>query len=518
MNINNHSRFVLAFLPGGLLATGLFLLLSQIASASPGTLFVESDGSGFACTQAQPCALRTALSQAADGDVIYVSTGIYKDTGSAVVTITRSIALFGGWDGASSGPVVRDPARFPSTLDGERKRRVVYIDGEITPTLSSFIIANGNATGLTANCFAPSAGDPDGCGGGIFVYKASPIIANNIITNNVATVTAAGGDTGTTGYGGGIYMHFSNGAIITGNTIVSNVGSLAAYGAGGGVFTFQCGAGTEVQGNHILNNTATTSNTASWGGGIHLANSDIMVRDNLIQGNVASAGGSSQGSGLFQWYGAPTILGNLVTGNLRGHAVYLGHSEAHFEGNRILRNDVSTGVYVIYGHGQGVRLLNNVIAGGRTYNFHASSSSTYPLTTSLLHNTIVGAGAEYGIYAGPNSTLVMINTIIASHTWGISGTVSASSTVHADHTLFWANTNDGIRGTNPVDGNPAFVHPATGDFHVGVNSAAIDAGVDAGATADIDGDVRPFNTLFDIGADEAVWWSMYLPLVIRNHP
>jgi hypothetical protein len=393
----------------------------------------------------------------------------------------------------------------------------VYINGEITPTVSGLIIANGNATGLTADCFAPSAGHPDGCGGGIFVYKASPVIANNIITNNVATVTTAGGDTGTTGYGGGIYMHLSNGAIITGNTIVSNVGSLASYGAGGGVYTFQCGTGTQVLSNHILNNTATTSNTASWGGGIHLANSNIMVKDNVIQGNVASAGGWSQGSGLFQWYGAPIIMDNLMTGNMRGEAVYLGHSEAHFEGNRVLHNDTSSGVYVINGHGKGTRLLNNFIAGSGTYTFYARASSNYPLTTTLLHNTIVGKGAEYGVYAGPYSAVVVTNTIIVSHTWGITNAFPASSTVHADHTLFWANANDGIRDTNPVDGNPAFVHPAAGDFHIRLNSAAKDAGIDADATVDIDGDVRPFNALFDIGADELAWQSVYLPLATRNH-
>jgi hypothetical protein len=517
MKPNKLCRSVFVLLPCGLLATGLFLLLSQIATARPGTLFVQSGGSGLACTQAQPCALQTAISQAADGDVIYVSTGIYTNTGSAVVTITENIALFGGWNGASSGPVVRDPALYPTTLDGERQRRVVYIDGEITPTLSSFVIANGNATGLTANCFAPSVAERDGCGGGIFVYKASPVIANNIITNNVAAVTAIGGEYSTVGYGGGIYMHLSDGAIITGNTIVSNVGSLASYGKGGGVYTFQCGAGTEVQANYILSNTASMSNTASWGGGIHLADSSIIVQDNLIQGNVATAAGWSQGSGLYQWYGAPTILDNLVTGNTYGHAVYLGRSEAHFEGNRVLHNDASAGVYVIYGYGKGVRLLNNVIAGSGTYNFQAAGSSTDPLTITLVHNSLVGAGAEYGVYAGAYSTVVMTNNIIVSHTWGITNAFPASSIVQADHTLFWANANDGVRGTNPVYGNPAFVHPTVGDFHIGPNSAAIDTGIDAGVTVDIDGDIRPFNAMFDIGADEAVWRSLYLPLVIRNH-
>jgi hypothetical protein len=111
----------------------------------------------------------------------------------------------------------------------------------------------------------------------------------------------------------------------------------------------------------------------------------------------------------------------------------------------------------------------------------------------------------------------MTNTIVASHTWGITTTFQDSSIVHADHTLLWANANDGIRGTNAIDGDPALVHPIAGDFHIGPNSTAVDAGIDVGTTVDIDGDVRPLNTLYDIGADEVAWQSTYLPLAIRNH-
>ena len=45
-------------------------------------------------------------------------------------------------------------------------------------------LANGNATGLIADC---NENKPDGCGGGIFIHDAHPIIVNN-----VAAVTAVG--------------------------------------------------------------------------------------------------------------------------------------------------------------------------------------------------------------------------------------------------------------------------------------------------------------------------------------
>ena len=47
-------------------------------------------------------------------------------------------------------------------------------------------------------------------------------------------------------------------------------------------------------------------------------------------------------------------------------------------------------------------------------------------------------------------------------------------------------------------------------------SAAVDAGVNAGVTTDIDGQPRPRDGLYDIGADE-LNDSLYLPLVARDY-
>jgi hypothetical protein len=366
-----------------------------------------------------------------------------------------------------------------------------------------FIITRGNATGLIANCIG-WGNDPDGCGGGIFVYQGSPLISNNLITNNVATDTLAGYPNGETGYGGGIYVRGSNGTIITGNTISDNSGSLVASGAGGGVCIVSSGAGTQILRNQILNNVCTSTASVGWGGGMYLTYSDAIVQDNLIQGNVASTEGSSQGSGILQWFGAPTIRGNRITENNRGEAVYLGFSRAQFEGNLVLKNDTNIGVYLIYGDGAGPTLANNIIAENEINNFTAASSSDYPITASFINNTLVGKGTNSdsaGVYVGVNSTVIMKNTIIANHAVGIA-LQDPPGVVTPDHTLFWNNGIDGIRGTDPVDGDPAFKDPDNGNYHIGPASAAINAGADAGATTDIDGQARdPFP---DIGADEYV--------------
>ncbi len=472
---------------------------------SSGPAFVQPDGTGTECSRSKPCSLQTALAQATDGDTIYVAAGTYTGTGAAVITLTRSITLYGGWDGAASGPVVRDPALYPTVLDGERARRVISITGDITPMIDGFIIARGNGTGLTADC-AGSAGNPDGCGGGIFAYGAHPVIVNNVITNNVATIDVS--DVRTS-YGGGIYLRDADRAVISGNVVVSNVASTRDDGMGGGIYLCGSGNGLVVQANWVLSNVA--AKTTGWGGGIAGGPNGALIQNNRVEGNQTNAAGTGYGAGIYQWYGSATYRDNLVRGNIGAHAVSLGYSNSRFEGNRILDNPTGTGLMLSYSSGPGAVLVNNVIArsGGRTVDAYGYVS--WPLSATLLHNTLVGLGSGAGISVTGYVTLALTNNIVASATWGITVTFPASATVSADHTLFWANSGTAITGTNPVFGDPRFLPDG---YHLGPGSAAVDAGANAGVTTDIDGDLRPLGAGYDIGADEARF--LYLPLVLRN--
>jgi hypothetical protein len=435
------------------------------------------------------------------------------------VYINKSVTIRGGY--TTTNWMTSYPITQPTVLDAQGKGRVVYISGDITPTLDGLIVTHGNATGLTANCNS----DADGCGGGIFVFNAHPLIVNNTITNNVATVTTSGSSR-TTGYGGGLYMRSTTRAVISGNVIISNTASTAHCGAGGGLYLYLYDSGmsgTQVQSNQVLSNTATTTyNSCAWGGGIYGGPDGVLIQGNTIAGNRANGYGGGQGAGIYQWYGSATYLNNLVRGNLGSvgsQAVYLGYSQSRFEGNRVVDNATSQGVQLEIGEGGGPRLVNNVIARSGEETVVASGYAEAPLTATLLHNTLIGSGAGYGVYVKTGYvTLFLTNTIVASHTWGITNTFPASSAVYADHTLFWANTRDGIRGTNPVSGNPTF---AADGYHLGPGSAAINRGVNAGVATDIDGDVRPDWCFFDIGADEFLTGLgcqvIHLPLVLRNY-
>jgi hypothetical protein len=178
-------------------------------------------------------------------------------------------------------------------------------------------------------------------------------------------------------------------------------------------------------------------------------------------------------------------------------------------------------------------LSNVVVAGNRAETagdgIYVQSSSPHLLHTTIARNGSVslatgGGGDGSGVYiTGTASTVALTNTILVSHTVGI--TVAADNTATLEATLWstdtWANLADWggagtiITGTINLWDDPDFVDPDGGDYHIGPNSAAIDAGVDVGVDDDIDGDPRPQGEGYDLGADEFIY-HVYLPLVLRN--
>jgi hypothetical protein len=523
-NEMDRNQVLLTIAAALLAVAGVLLLLSgspQPVQAA-GTICVAPGGSGCnvaVCGGTCYASVQTAVDAASTDDEILVATGTYTGVQSRggmtqVVYISKTVTVRGGY---SSDLTAWNPDTYPTTLDAQRQGRVVSIVvGGVGPTLEGFTITGGNANGLTANC--PNVGGlSDGCGGGIFVYQAHPIIVNNVVTNNVAAVSTGAHSAS----GGGLCLSWANGSVITGNLIISNTTSLGNRGMGGGIHLY-FPHDVLVAANQIVSNTATThSSLYGWGGGIAVGGSGAVatIQDNRIEGNRTNSGtNGGQGAGIYNWYSWSNFVGNQVVGNYGRHAVYLGYNDmARFESNQVVDNSTTIGVKVVNGGISGPTLVNNVIArsGDRTLSF--SSYSGAPLTATLIHNTLIGADTGYGIYVESGYvTLFLTNTIIANHTWGITNTVPASSTVVADHTLFWANDQDGVTGANPVYGDPAFIDLGGGGYHLGPGSAAIDAGMVTVENVDIDGDTRPIGPAPDIGADEA-WPGVFLPLVLRNY-
>jgi hypothetical protein len=104
--------------------------------------------------------------------------------------------------------------------------------------------------------------------------------------------------------------------------------------------------------------------------------------------------------------------------------------------------------------------------------------------------------------------------IIANHAIAISNT---GGTVYEDYNLFFndlTNTVGVTSGGHSLIGDPRFVDPLHDDYHLRFGSTAIDRGIDAGVTTDLDGHPRPKGIGFDIGAYEYQGgYYLWLPLI-----
>jgi fibronectin type 3 domain-containing protein len=465
-------------------------------------LFVKRHGSGTTCAQSAPCSLATALATAAAGDRVLVAAGTYKGTGPEVVLIGRSIELLGGWDGSPSGAVTRDPIANPTILDGENARRVVTI-ASAEPTVDGFTITHGNATGLTTS-LCGHLGAPDGCGGGIYANTARAVISGNTVVGNVAAT--ASHDDDHVGYGGGIAAYNSAGIEIRGNTIRGNTASAAGHGFGGGLSLVYCG-GAIVEGNRIVGNAATLAEAAPGEGGgvaMHFIDPEAAVRGNVLRDNTAAPTDDwGRGNAIFTWTVAAAFSRNHIDSDAVGDTVYLGQLIGGFTANRVHARGDALVLRVRNGSGSDVVVANNFLIGERAERVvYAEGAVERPLSLAFTHNTVVGGGGQStGVLARWGASVSVTNTIVTDHQTGLAA--DSGGTLTADHTLFWSNADDGIRGTDPVDGDPLFLNRAFGNMHIDELSPARGSGADVGVATDIDGDPRPGPGGVDIGADEA---------------
>jgi hypothetical protein len=283
MGDNNRHGFGSGLAAGALFALALLVSLhgaSPTAYGDPGALYVRADGSGTSCTQAQPCALQTALDQAISGDTLTLAGGVYTGSGEAVVALDKSIALYGGWDGTTSTPPVRDPTLYPTTLDGENARRVVSISGG-APTLDGLIVSRGrssysgggiaaeNASSTIRNCQIVGNTAP-GDGGGVFINRGSAQILHNRILSNRADWAA------------GLRIINDADVSLIGNEIRNNV----ARASGGGVYVDCCGGSAPL----IAQNLILDNHGGSSGGGVQVESTNARLVNNIVARNQATSG------------------------------------------------------------------------------------------------------------------------------------------------------------------------------------------------------------------------------------
>ena len=331
-------------------------------------------------------------------------------------------------------------------------------------------------------------------GGGISLEESRATLRGNTIYSNTSTWS-----------GGGLKLSGSP-AMLSDNLILSNTSN---YGDGGGAYLSASDA--TLISNTIQGNASNGSDYRinQGGGGIYVGNSNATLSGNAILSNTARLGGGGVRVGIQ----APTLSGNVIAGNSAffGAGVYLSYDASTLNGNRIVGNR-GDGVYLSR---SAATLVNNVIADNQ------SSENGYGVvvrggSSRLIHNTIArnGSGNSVGVQVShyqlwptaDYATSALINTIIVSHNVGISVTTGNTITVNgvlwfgAPITISQATTAT-VMVQNPYEGDPVF---AADGYHLMPGSAAIDRGVEAGVTTDIDGSARPYGPAPDLGAVEYV--------------
>jgi uncharacterized repeat protein (TIGR01451 family) len=239
----------------------------------------------------------------------------------------------------------------------------------------------------------------------------------------------------------------------------------------------------------------------------------------MVNGDAAVAGGPNVGGGIYLLYASPTVRNNWIYDNRAAQAGGLFNSGGNpiVERNRIFNNEAvmqGGGLYNNDGH---LMLRNNfvysntAVSGGGLYNA--------AISTTILHNTFYAnqtSNTGAGVYNAGGGAPAIRSNIFANNSASDGGAVYDAGVVLFDYNDVWANggTNQTwseslsapLPSANNISQDPQFLDVGTADFHLNGSSPLVDAG-DPGtslaeANGDFDGDPRPSNQGFDIGADE----------------
>jgi len=520
--------------------TMLVLFLGQPSTtlADSGIRYVALDGSDATnCdTVNSRCqTIQHAVDVANEGDIIKVAAGVYNGVqgrpsidgyhGSAIVTqtvyISTSITIRGGYTTTNA---FAEPPTDVTTLDPQGYGRAMFIIPETIVTLENLQLVGGNAAGFggggapsyqdsggglyadrastsISNClFANNFGEQ---AGGLYINRNQLILQNSIITANVATASNAGGLS--------IYSLMTS--TISHNKISSNIAALI----GGGLYVAYGDSATVLSDNMIVDNQS-----GSKGGGIYI-NSNITIINNQVINNSSGF----NGGGLYVNGRSPLIAFNTFTGNnaaFYGGGVMLSGDSAIFHANSIISNTSKDGGGLMINQSEGV-LENNIIAQNQVESGeNGAGIYIWGGMPHLVHTTIAqnSGGDGSGIYLRDNSgdpalgRAVLTNTILVSQTVGLYADISTTATF--DGVLWHGNSVANVDGSglvtisNAYNGSPLFINPNNWDYHIEVNSTAINKGITTETNSDIDGDLRL--GIPDLGADEKIWHN-YLPIISR---
>jgi hypothetical protein len=361
-------------------------------------------------------------------------------------------------------------------------------------------------------------------GGGVYAAWGSAewgglTIALNRFVGNIAAGAASGG-------GRGVTLYWSPHSRLDSNVVCDHSGT-----EGGGAIVVSYSDYAVLEGNTVEDN----------GGGVSLDGSWIEFRRNFVAGNAWGISGHTGRS----W----SIINNIVESNDNWGINFYGNVKpfpyapdlitsgliAH---NTIANNRGYAGVYIHLTQGPVVGLSSGASKGatqigvptgafwnvGDTISLIAAGTDwiTQGWEAHAIAQIKAGVGLvldaplqhDYGAGSLVSGTrLVLVNNVITGNPIGVAAIESDllvtgvnwfnnGSDVYNTETLQGVTSHYLVGVTSPTTGDPRFADPATGNFHIGAGSAAIDKGVPSSVTVDFDNQPRPAGAAPDLGADE----------------
>ncbi len=399
-------------------------------------------------------ALNSAIVSPAAPATIHVAPGVYSASTNGEtfpLNMKSWVSLVG--DGADV-----------TVLDAEGASTSVICCFEADDSIiEGFTITGGHADGVAPECY----------GGGIYCWRGSPTIANNIIAGNSASS------------GGGIYCDGGR-PIISNNIISGNDAS-----AGGGIYC--CSGYPTIQNNIIEFNSGYYE-----GGGINCEFTNwALIYGNTIAGNSASTGG-----GVGSYLAGMLIFGNSITDNSAQSGGGISCDTAHWA---MISDNTISGNWAEYRGGGifwmrtiDVFVTNNQIVGNSSAQDGGGICCEYG--TAISNNTIAENTAEVdggGVFCEAAS-IFGSNTIADNVAGGLGGGIYTSSDTPSNiiESIIWNNADDlygctvtfcCVRDPDEGEGNihrdPMFVPGPFGDYYLHPASPCIDAGSRSAAEA-----------------------------------
>jgi len=513
---------------GTLLALVLVSGVPLVASTAPSS--VKYVATGGACSGATPCfaAIQAAVDASDAGDEIRVAAGTYTGAHTVsfdqpgrlfhftqVVFIDKSLSLLGGY--TPTNWTIQDRVANATIVDTNQEGRgvTIYSVGYEPVRIDGFTITGGDFNGLGnvgsgRHLCARTGSD---CGGGLYAFNVQLILQRCTISGDSAGTTKNYSD------GGGLHLWSLTEGSRLEDLVVSGNSADSSGGQGGGILV-KSGAGLTIVRSTVSGNTADGG-----GAGMEMASvqfGPLIIEDSVFSDNVAPGGynDNEDGGALRARVSrtGPALILNRVTmdGNQagrRGAAIFLRKDGSGNTSEVTLTN---------------LMLTNNSTTSDDEIGSVITITEGFGLDLHLAHVTAADNAAPAFLRAlaveeGEQLSVNISNTIVysATHAFVAAQDVGGVTLRHTNTLAFNVSelhhVEEGAPSIEALDtlyGNPAL----DSSHRLQSGSAAIDTGIDAGVTTDIDGDFRPQGSGYDIGADEfavgvAPGQRTYLPIV-----